>query len=57
MVAATEQEWGGFMFATVLVSSVAMLFCCGVLFDLIRFTWKAGEYGVVSGWFIELVGK
>lgn len=57
MVAAAEQEWGGFMFATVLVSSVAMLFCCGVLFDLIRFTWKAGEYGVVSGWFIELVGK
>ena len=57
MVAAAEQEWGGVMFAMTLVSSVAMLFCCGVLFDLIRFSWKAGEYGVVAGWFIETVGS
>lgn len=57
VVAAAEQEWGGIMFAMTLVSSIAMLFCCGVLFDLIRFSWKAGEYGVVAGWFIETVGK
>ncbi|MFP6764050.1 MAG: helix-turn-helix domain-containing protein, partial [Planctomycetaceae bacterium] len=38
VVAAAEQEWGVFMFATVLVSSVTMLFCCGVLFDLVRYS-------------------
>jgi hypothetical protein len=57
LVAAAEQEWGGIMFAMTLISSIAMLFCCGVLFDLIRYTSKSGEYGVVAGWFIETVGK
>jgi len=57
VVAAAEQEWGIFTFATVLVSSLTMLVCCGVLFDLVRFSWKAGEYGAVAGFFIEMVGK
>lgn len=53
---AVEQEWGGFVFAAVLLSSVMMIVCCGVMFDLVRYIWQAGEYGVVAGPAIDMIG-
>lgn len=53
---AVEQEWGGVVFAMALLSTVGMLLCAGVMFDLVRNLWRAGEYGVVAGPLIQAIG-
>jgi excisionase family DNA binding protein len=51
-----EQEWGMGVFACVLVTSILMLVCSGVTFDLVRYVWQAGEPGVVAGPMIDMMG-
>jgi hypothetical protein len=55
-VMVAEQDWGGLTFAAVLVASVAMLVCGGVMFDLVRYIWQSGDPGVVAGPMIDMVG-
>lgn len=52
-----EQEWHGMMFGLSLVTAIAMLVCGGVMIDLVRYLWKAGEYGAVAGPMIQMLGK
>lgn len=56
-VAAVEQEWGIGVFLMAMVSSVVMLLAGFVMLDLVRFLWKAEEYGGVSQGLINIVGK
>ncbi len=56
MVMMAEQDWGGLTFAAVLVASIAMLVCGGVMFDLVRYIWQSGDPGVVAGPMIDMVG-
>ncbi|MHC4876002.1 MAG: helix-turn-helix domain-containing protein [Planctomycetota bacterium] len=55
-MAPVEQEWGGLVFGAVLVASLAMMVCGGVMFDLVRYMWKAGENGVVAGPLVDMIG-
>ncbi len=54
---AVEHEWGGPVFAMTLISAICMLICAGVMFDLVRNLWRAGEYGVVAGPLISNLPK
>jgi len=56
MRAPVEQEWGMGVFACVIVTSILMLVCSGVTFDLVRYVWQAGEPGVVAGPMIDMMG-
>lgn len=56
MRAHVEQEWGMGVFACVIVTSILMLVCSGVTFDLVRYVWQAGEPGVVAGPMIDMMG-
>ena len=51
-----EQDWGMGVFACVLVTTILMLVCTGVTFDLIRYVWQAGEYGAVAGPMVDMMG-
>ncbi len=53
---AVEQEWGGLVFAVTLVSALLMVLAGGVMFDLVRYNWRAGDYGVVAGPLINMLG-
>jgi hypothetical protein len=56
MRVAVEQEWGIGVFACVLVTTLLMVVCCGVTLDLVRYVWQAGEYGVVAGPMVDMMG-
>jgi hypothetical protein len=56
MRVAVEQEWGIGVFACVLVTTLLMVVCCGVTLDLVRYVWQAGEYGVVAGPMVDIMG-
>ena len=56
MRVAVEQEWGIGVFACVLVTTLLMVVCCGVTLDLVRYIWQAGEYGVVAGPMVDMMG-
>ena len=51
-----EQDWGMGVFACVLVTTILMLICTGVTFDLVRYVWQAGEYGAVAGPMVDMMG-
>jgi excisionase family DNA binding protein len=51
-----EQDWGMGVFACVLVTTILMLVCTGVTFDLVRYVWQAGEYGAVAGPMVDMMG-
>ena len=51
-----EQDWGIGVFACVLVTTILMLVCTGVTFDLVRYVWQAGEYGAVAGPMVDMMG-
>jgi excisionase family DNA binding protein len=51
-----EQDWGMGVFACVLVTTILMLVCTGVTFDLVRFVWQAGEPGALAGPMIDMMG-
>lgn len=55
-MAPVEQEWGGVVFSAVLLASIAMLLCGGVMIDLVRFMWKSGENGAVAGPLVQMLG-
>lgn len=55
-MAPVEQEWGGVVFSAVLLASIAMLLCGGVMLDLVRFMWKSGENGAVAGPLVQMLG-
>jgi hypothetical protein len=55
-MAPVEQEWGGVVFSAVLLASLAMLLCGGVMIDLVRFMWKSGENGAVAGPLVQMLG-
>ena len=55
-MAPVEQEWGGAVFGAVLLASIAMLLCGGVMIDLVRFMWKSGENGAVAGPLVKMLG-
>lgn len=52
-----EQEWGGFVFGASLVSALLMVLAAGVMIDLVRYNWRAGEYGVVAGPLIKMLSQ
>ena len=56
MRAPVEQDWGMGVFACVLVTTILMLVCTGVTFDLVRYVWQAGEYGAVAGPMVDMIG-
>lgn len=56
MRAPVEQDWGMGVFACVLVTTILMLVCSGVTFDLVRYVWQAGEYGAVAGPMVDMMG-
>lgn len=53
MVMVAEQEWGAAVFAGVLLASIVMLACGGVMFDLVRYIWQSGDPGVIAGPMID----
>ncbi len=53
---AVEQEWGPVVFGVTLVSAVLMVLASGVMFDLVRYNWRAGDYGVIAGPLIDMLG-
>lgn len=53
---AVEQEWGGLVFAVTVVSALLMVLAGGVMFDLVRYNWRAGDYGVIAGPLIDMLG-
>ena len=55
-MAPVEQEWGPVSFGLLTVSALGMLLAAGVMFDLVRALWKAGEYGAASGPLINALG-
>ena len=52
---AVEHEWGGMVFGVALVSSIAMVLCAGVMFDLVRFMWQSGDPNAVAGPLLDMV--
>ncbi|MBI1314173.1 hypothetical protein GC176_23000 [bacterium] len=56
-MAPVEQEWGGVVFSAVLLASIAMLLCGGVMIDLVRFMWKSGESGAIAGPLVDMLGR
>ena len=55
-MAPVEQEWGPVSFGLLTVSALGMLLAAGVMFDLVRVLWKAGEYGATAGPLIDMMG-
>ncbi len=55
-MAPVEQEWHPASFALLMISALGMLFAAGVMFDLVRGLWKAGEYGVTARPLIDMLG-
>ncbi|NQV26397.1 MAG: helix-turn-helix domain-containing protein [Rhodopirellula sp.] len=56
MRAPVEQDWGMGVFACVLITTILMLVCSGVTFDLVRYVWQAGEYSAVAGPMVDMMG-
>ena len=50
-----EHEWGGMVFGVALVSSIAMVLCAGVMFDLVRYMWQSGDPNAVAGPLLDMV--
>ena len=55
-MAPVDQEWGGLVFGAVLMASIAMLICGGVMIDLVRYMWRSGENGIVAGPLVDMLG-
>lgn len=55
-MAPVEQEWSPVSFGLLMVSALGMLLAAGVMFDLVRGLWKAGEYGATASPLIDALG-
>lgn len=53
---AMEHDWGALVFSVTLVSALLMVLAGGVMFDLVRYNWRAGDYGVIAGPLVDMLG-